>query len=51
MRSGVSHVRFELAKRGWQGDVPEEGDDAFTFILAATGRAPSGADGPINIYA
>ena len=51
LRSGVSHVRTELAKVGWDGDVPNEGDDAFNFILAATGRAPSGADGPANIYA
>ena len=51
MRSAVSHVRFELAKRGWVGDVPEEGDAAFGFILAATGRAPSGPDGPLDIYA
>ena len=51
MQSAVSHVRFELAKRGWEGDVPEQGDAAFTFILAATGRASSGPDGPIDIYA
>jgi uncharacterized protein (TIGR03083 family) len=51
MRGGVSHVRFELAKRGWEGDVPVDGDEAFEFILAATGRVPSGAGGPINIYA
>jgi uncharacterized protein (TIGR03083 family) len=51
MRAGTSHVRFELDKRGWTGDVPTEGDAAFEFILAATGRAPAGSDGPINIYA
>ena len=51
MRGGVSHVRFELAKRGWEGDVPTEGDEAFAFILAATGRVPSDAGGPLNIYA
>ncbi len=51
MRGGVSHVRFELAKRGWEGDVPTEGDQAFAFILAATGRGQSDAGGPLNIYA
>jgi uncharacterized protein (TIGR03083 family) len=51
MRGGVSHVRTELAKRGWHGEVPEHGDAAFEFILAATGRGPSGPDGPPDIYA
>lgn len=51
MRAGVSHIRFELSKRGWTGDVPTEGDEAFTFILAATGRVPAAPDGPINVYA
>lgn len=44
---GVSHVTFELAKRGWTGDVPAE---AFTFVLEATGRAPGDGTVP-NIYA
>lgn len=50
LRGGVSHVQFELSKRGWRGEVPA-GDEAFHFVLEATGRAPSRPDGPINIYA
>ncbi len=51
----VSHVRFELAKRGWNGAVPETPDArGLTFALVATGRADAaelGAGAPLNIYA
>jgi uncharacterized protein (TIGR03083 family) len=51
----VSHVRFELAKRGWNGDVIDSADAAgLAFVMAATGRsdgADLGATRPINIYA
>jgi uncharacterized protein (TIGR03083 family) len=47
----VSHVQFELGKRGWHGDVPAGGDAAYQFILKATGRAPAGEGDPIDIYA
>lgn len=51
----VSHVGFELAKRGWSGDVVDSQDAAgLAFVMAATGRS-DGADlsgeRPINIYA
>jgi uncharacterized protein (TIGR03083 family) len=46
----VSHVTFELAKRGWSGAAPEGGADQVAWILSATGRAPL-QDGLINIYA
>lgn len=48
----VSHVTFELGKRGWHGEVPA--GQEVPFILAATGRAEPAALGdaaPINIYA
>jgi uncharacterized protein (TIGR03083 family) len=46
--SGVSHVGFELEKRGWTGAPPKDLD----AILVATGRAqPTSPDAPINIYA
>ena len=51
---GISHVRFELAKRGWKGDVPTGDDDAYAFVMVATGRADAstiGANPPLNIYA
>jgi uncharacterized protein (TIGR03083 family) len=51
LRGGISHVRFELSKRGWNGDVPAGGDEGFAFVLEATGRAPSTPNGPLNIYA
>jgi uncharacterized protein (TIGR03083 family) len=47
----VSHVSFELRKRGESGEVV---GDPVTWVLVATGRAePSliGADAPIDIYA
>jgi uncharacterized protein (TIGR03083 family) len=52
----LSHVTFELAKRGWTGAVPNAGDpQAHAFLLVATGRAPgasySAGDVPINVYA
>ncbi len=51
----VSHVAFELAKRGWNGAVPGVDDPrAIAFVLTATGRASAGgygADAPIDIYA
>jgi len=45
---GVSHVAFELRKRGWDGEVPTDG--RMEWILAATGRAET-LPGLINIYA
>ena len=51
---GISHVTFELAKRGWNGAIPEGEKDAYAFIMVATGRADAtklGADAPVNIYA
>jgi len=46
--SGVSHVGFELEKRGWTGAMPQDLD----AILVATGRAPAtSSDAPLNIYA
>jgi uncharacterized protein (TIGR03083 family) len=46
----VSHVCFELGKRGWQGEPPAAADVQIEWILSATGRAPL-EDGLINIYA
>lgn len=46
----VSHVRFELGKRGWSGKVPSAPDEQLAWILAATGRAPL-PEGLIDIYA
>jgi uncharacterized protein (TIGR03083 family) len=51
LRGGVSHVRFELEKRGWRGDIPSDDAAAFQFVLMATGRAPAPAGDPPNIYA
>jgi uncharacterized protein (TIGR03083 family) len=51
---GISHVTFELAKRGWHGAIPTGDAAAYAFILVATGRADAaslGADAPLNIYA
>jgi uncharacterized protein (TIGR03083 family) len=66
LRGSVSHVAFELGKRGWGpatlalDGVPQfevggggrrvEGD-AHAFVLAATGRADAGPFGVIDIYA
>jgi hypothetical protein len=46
----VSHVTFELGKRGWTGDVPATAGAQIPWLLAATGRAPA-VDGLLNIYA
>jgi uncharacterized protein (TIGR03083 family) len=48
----LSHVAFELAKRGWTGEVPSADDPAAAvpFVLSATGRAPL-RDGLLDIYA
>jgi len=48
LAGGVSHVAFELGKRGWDGDVPA--DDQMGWVLAATGRADA-RPGLFNIYA
>jgi uncharacterized protein (TIGR03083 family) len=47
LTSGISHVGFELEKRGWTGGEPQD----FETILVATGRAPASAGSPPNIYA
>ncbi len=51
----VSHVGFELAKRGWTGTVIDTPDaSGYAFVMAATGRvdrASLGDDAPIDIYA
>ncbi len=47
----ISHVSFELEKRGQPGEVV---GDPFTWVLVGTGRADPSAIGegaPINIYA
>ena len=46
----VSHVTFELGKRGWTGEVPTTNDEQIGWVLAATGRAPA-REGLVNIYA
>ncbi|MBA2280996.1 MAG: maleylpyruvate isomerase family mycothiol-dependent enzyme [Acidimicrobiia bacterium] len=46
----VSHVGFELRKRGWDGEVPSTPDEQVAWVMAATGRAPL-PDGLIDIYA
>ena len=46
----VSHVDFELRKRGWQGEVPTDDQQQVDFVLAATGRIPTPPD-LLNIYA
>lgn len=51
LTGGLSHVAFELRKRG-QADAVV--GDPFTWVLVATGRADGtalGADAPPNIYA
>ena len=40
LAGAVSHVTFELRKRGWQGEVA---GDPFTLVLVATGRADPSA--------
>jgi uncharacterized protein (TIGR03083 family) len=54
LRGGVSHVGFELEKRGWSGEIPSNESEAFAFVLTATGRADGSAlsaGAPPNIYA
>jgi len=46
----VSHVRFELHKRGWEGEPPSVADEQIRWVLSATGRAPL-EEGLVNIYA
>ncbi|MGQ0831432.1 MAG: maleylpyruvate isomerase family mycothiol-dependent enzyme [Microthrixaceae bacterium] len=51
LKAGISHVVFELDKRGWTGEI---GPDPMAFILAATGRGDASSlsvPAPINIYA
>ena len=50
LAGAVSHVTFELGKRGWSGDVPPTADEQIPWLLAATGRGPA-VEGLINIYA
>jgi uncharacterized protein (TIGR03083 family) len=50
--SGMSHLEFELEKRGWSGPVPSSPVEQLAWVRVATGRAePSGPDAPINVYA
>jgi uncharacterized protein (TIGR03083 family) len=54
LNAARSHVAFELAKRGWKGDIPKADSDAHAFILVAIGRddgSAMGAGAPPNIYA
>jgi len=46
----VSHVRYELAKRGWDGEVPTDPEAQVGWVMAATGRAPT-PPGLLDIYA
>jgi len=51
LAGGLSHVAFELRKRGQPDEVV---GDPFTWVLVATGRADGAALGdaaPANIYA
>jgi uncharacterized protein (TIGR03083 family) len=51
---GISHIRFELAKRGWNGEIPKGDADAYAFLMVATGRADASTisgDAPLNVYA
>jgi hypothetical protein len=51
----LSHIRFELAKLGWNGPIPSADDrDAHAFLMVATGRAEPGTykgETPLNVYA
>jgi len=54
LAASVSHLRAELAKRGWAGEVPIDDGWALEFVLVTTGRADAsafGADAPPNLYA
>ena len=50
-----SHVAWDLGRIAqWKGAIPKADDDAYAFIMIATGRAdasPLGAAAPPNIYA
>jgi len=51
LQGAISHVAFELGKRGWSGEVPSPSvPGALDWVLAATGRAPARPGLP-NIYA
>ena len=54
-RAARSHVAWDLGRvANWRGDMPKSDDDAYAFILAATGRTDGsslGAGAPPNIYA
>lgn len=50
LAGAVSHVHFELGKRGWTGIPPTDPTDQIPWVLAATGRGPA-IEGLINIYA
>ncbi len=51
----LAHVGLALTKRDWTGDVPSpEDENAFAFVLAATGRGGAesfGSNAPLDIYA
>lgn len=53
LEAACSHVRFELGKRGWEGDLPDDNAEAMDFVLAATGRGDASQfrSKPLNIYA
>jgi uncharacterized protein (TIGR03083 family) len=50
LTGAMSHVRFELGKRGWTGTPPTSTDEQIPWLLSATGRRPL-VEGLINIYA
>ena len=50
LKGGLSHIATEVRKHGYEGEVPSNDDDAFAFILAATGRGPAQAGVP-SLYA
>jgi uncharacterized protein (TIGR03083 family) len=51
----LSHIEFELGKRGWRGAVPAASDpSAYAFLMVATGRADASTyegETPLNVYA
>jgi uncharacterized protein (TIGR03083 family) len=50
LAGAMSHVRFELGKRGWSGTPPTTAEEQIPWLLSATGRRPL-VEGLINIYA
>ena len=50
LEGAVSHVVFELRKRGCDAEPPTGEQAQHEFVLSATGRAPL-QDGLVNIYA